>query len=70
MRLVPVSANGQPAFGVYLQHGDTYEAFAIQVLTMAPEGVSHVAMFFDLGLFVKFSLPGALPARDRAFAGK
>jgi RNA polymerase sigma-70 factor (ECF subfamily) len=70
MRLVPVSANGQPAFGVYLQRGDTYEAFAIQVLTMAPEGVSHVAMFFDLGLFVKFGLPGALPARDRAFAGK
>ena len=59
--LVPVSANGQPAFGLYMRQPDgTYSAFQLQVLTLSPGGVSHVGCFFDTTLFARFGLPDAL----------
>ncbi|MFI7443697.1 sigma-70 family RNA polymerase sigma factor [Nonomuraea indica] len=70
LRLVPAAANGQPAFGMYLLRGDLYHAFALPVLTLTSEGVSHVAMFFDLSLFDTFGLPRTLPAHARASTGK
>ncbi|GGO64845.1 sigma-70 family RNA polymerase sigma factor [Nonomuraea cavernae] len=70
LRLVPVAANGQPAFAVYFREGTGYHAFAVQVLTMTGEGVSHVVMFFDLDLFDTFGLPRTMPAADRASASK
>ncbi len=63
MRLVPTSANGQPAFGLYMRSEDgTFEPFHLQVLTIGRSGVSHVAAFFDVGLFARFGLPPRLPA--------
>ena len=64
MPMVATSANGQPAFGLYMREPDgSFAPFHLQVLTIDREGkVSHVAAFFDLGLFEKFGLPASLPA--------
>ncbi len=63
MRLVPTRANGQPAFGLYMRTPEgTFEPFHLQVLTLGRAGVSHVAAFFDVGLFAQFGLPPSLPA--------
>ncbi|AHH95196.1 sigma-70 family RNA polymerase sigma factor [Kutzneria viridogrisea] len=62
MRLIPTSANGQPAFGLYMRGEDgVHRAFNLPVLTVTAEGVSHVASFFDLSLFETFGLPLELP---------
>jgi len=60
MKLVPTRANGQYAFGLYMREGDTYRPFNLPVLTLSPEGVTHVACFFDLRLFETFGLPAYL----------
>jgi len=61
MRLVPTSANGQPAFGLYMRGEDgVHRPFNLPVLTLSPEGVTHVASFFDLRLFEVFGLPAVL----------
>ncbi|MEU8249914.1 sigma-70 family RNA polymerase sigma factor [Nonomuraea sp. NPDC048916] len=70
LRLVPVAANGQPAFGMYFREGATYDAFALHVLTVTGEGVSHVVMFFGAELFDTFGLSRTLPAGDRASTAK
>ncbi|MFI6788336.1 sigma-70 family RNA polymerase sigma factor [Nonomuraea sp. NPDC050383] len=70
LRLVPIAANGQPSFAVYFRQGDTYHAFSLMVLTLAAEGIRHVGMFFDVGLFDPFGLPPSLPAPEQASAGK
>lgn len=62
--MVPTSANGQPAFGLYMRGDDgVHRAFHLQVLDVTPAGVRHVAAFFDTSLFEKFGLPAVLPAR-------
>ncbi|MGZ4493311.1 MAG: sigma-70 family RNA polymerase sigma factor [Nocardioides sp.] len=63
MPMLPTTANGQPAFGLYMRTpaGD-FEAFQLQVLTLGPDGVEHVAAFFAPGLFELFGLPERLPA--------
>jgi RNA polymerase sigma-70 factor, ECF subfamily len=64
MRMVPTSANGQPAFGMYMRRPDgSYEPFQLHVLSVGAGGVSHAAVFFDLSLFPSFGLPAHLPAR-------
>jgi RNA polymerase sigma-70 factor (ECF subfamily) len=56
--MVPVGANGQPAFGLYMRQPDgTYAAFQLQVLTLGADHVARVAVFFDLSLFDRFGLP-------------
>jgi RNA polymerase sigma-70 factor, ECF subfamily len=59
--MVPVGANGQPAFGLYMRqpHG-TYAAFQLQVLTVSGNRVSRVGVFFDTRLFDRFGLPPVL----------
>jgi RNA polymerase sigma-70 factor, ECF subfamily len=64
MRLIPTTANGQPAFGLYMRGADgTYTPFSMPVLTIGPAGLTHVASFFDLRLFETFGLPASLAAR-------
>ena len=64
MPMVATTANGQPAFGLYMRQPDgTFTPFHLQVLTLDGSGaVSHVAAFFDLTLFETFGLPASLPA--------
>jgi RNA polymerase sigma-70 factor, ECF subfamily len=62
-RLLPTSANGQPAFAVYLREGDgVYRAHGIVVLSIAASLVTRVTMFMEPGLLATFGLPSALPA--------
>jgi RNA polymerase sigma-70 factor (ECF subfamily) len=68
MRMLPTSANGQPAYGLYLrQPSGDFRPFHLQVLTITDGAVSHVGAFFDLALFEKFGLPPVV--RDEDFAG-
>ena len=63
MRLVPTTANGQPAYGLYMRDDDgRLRAFQLQQLTVGPHGVTRVTAYFDLRLFDLFGLPMELPA--------
>jgi RNA polymerase sigma-70 factor (ECF subfamily) len=66
MRVIPTSANGQPAFGVYMRQPDGgYLPFQLPVLTLGSDGlIEHATVFFDLSLFEKFGLPASLPPAD------
>ena len=58
---MPVSANGQPAFAVYMRQPDgSHTAFQLQLPTVTAAGISHVACFFDTNLFARFGLPDTL----------
>jgi RNA polymerase sigma-70 factor, ECF subfamily len=66
LRTVPVEANGQPGFAVYILRDGGWHAFQLQVLTLGAAGISHATVFFDLSLFTTFGLPAALPAGRQA----
>ncbi len=63
MPMIPTTANGQPAFGLYMRtpEGD-FAPFHLQVLELAGDRVKHVGAFFDTSLFATFGLPVRLPA--------
>ena len=62
LRLVPVTANGQPGFAVYEREPDgTFRAHAIQVLTVTDTGITRIVAFADPALFNPFGLPQRLP---------
>jgi RNA polymerase sigma-70 factor (ECF subfamily) len=61
MRMVSTSANGQPAYGLYMLAEDgVHRPFQLHVLDVDARGVGHVACFFDLTLFDRFGLPDRL----------
>jgi RNA polymerase sigma-70 factor (ECF subfamily) len=69
LRLVPVMANGQPAFAVYRREkGGAYLAHAVQVLTVTAAGVARIVAFTDPGLFTLFGLPLQHTAADGSAA--
>jgi RNA polymerase sigma-70 factor (ECF subfamily) len=60
-RLLPTTANGQPAFAAYQRESDgVYRAHGIMVLTIAASLVTRTTMFMDPGLLATFGLPPAL----------
>ena len=60
-RLVLTSAGAQPAFGTYLWNGERWEAHAIDVLTLGPDGlISDITAFIDAAAFRRFGLPDEL----------
>jgi RNA polymerase sigma-70 factor (ECF subfamily) len=62
-RLLPTTANGQPAFAAYQRESDgVYRAHGIMVLTIAASLVARTTMFMDPALLATFGLPPALPA--------
>lgn len=64
MRMVRTSANGSPAFGLYmLDHDGVHRAFQLQHLTVTEGGVAAVTAWFDTSLFKRFGLPDELPPR-------
>jgi RNA polymerase sigma-70 factor (ECF subfamily) len=67
LRMVPTSANSQPAFGMYILRGDRFEPFQLQVIELRGAAISHVTAFFDLRLFPLFGLPSTLPVDTPAF---
>lgn len=67
MPMIATTANGQPAFGLYMRQPDgTFAPFHLQVLQIDGRGddlaVRHVTAFFDHALFPRFGLPDHLPA--------
>ncbi|HEX2315557.1 MAG TPA: sigma-70 family RNA polymerase sigma factor [Thermomonospora sp.] len=67
LRILRVSANGQPAFAQYLfdPADGRHHPFNLQVITLDGDRVVHAANFLDTGLFAVFGLPASLPARSR-----
>ncbi|MFE2886996.1 sigma-70 family RNA polymerase sigma factor [Streptomyces sp. NPDC059272] len=61
-RLVPTSANRQPAFALYWRAPDDTEVrrFAIGVLTVDDAAIIELAIFVDTPLFDRFALPATL----------
>jgi RNA polymerase sigma-70 factor (ECF subfamily) len=70
LAMIPVLANGQPAFAVYRRDREgVHRAHAIQVLTITGSRItgsriSGIVSFLDPGLFAAFSLPQVLAARQ------
>lgn len=61
-RMVPIRANGQQAFGLYMRGADgVHRAFQIQQLEIREGQVAHVVAYFDTSLFARFGLPEVLP---------
>jgi RNA polymerase sigma-70 factor (ECF subfamily) len=70
--LLPVEANGQPAFATYVRRPDgTLRAEFLQVLDVGPDGIEHVYAFVDPQVFALFGLrpsgdSGPVPSRAGA----
>src|SRR6478672_5581956 len=63
MPMLRTSANGQPAYGLYMRQPDGhFEPFQLQVLQIVGGRVKHVVAFFEPELFETFGLPATLPA--------
>lgn len=59
----PAPANGQPGFGLYRRNdAGQYEAYGIQVVTLAGEEIADITTFRDPRLLAHFGLPPTLPA--------
>ncbi|MGH8827958.1 MAG: sigma-70 family RNA polymerase sigma factor [Jiangellaceae bacterium] len=70
MPMVPTTANGQPAFGMYLRSDDgTFRPFQLHVLALGVHAVHHVTSFFDTDLFATFGLPATLSAKLQPISG-
>jgi RNA polymerase sigma-70 factor (ECF subfamily) len=66
MPMIRTSANGQPAFGLYMRAPDgDFVPFHLQVLDLDGDTVRHVGAFFEVSLFETFGLPARLPADHR-----
>ncbi len=63
LRMLPTSANGQPAFAVYEFSGADrrWNANSIHVLTLENDAICGVTLFLDPHLFHDFGLPQFLP---------
>jgi RNA polymerase sigma-70 factor, ECF subfamily len=61
-RLIPTSANRQPAFALYFRAADVaeFQPFGIGVLTVDREAISELALFADPSLFERFGMPKTL----------
>lgn len=62
-RLVPVRANGQPAFGCYLKdpHVPVARAYGLIVLALRGDRVAAITGFADTSVFGPFGLPAHPP---------
>jgi RNA polymerase sigma-70 factor, ECF subfamily len=63
MRLIPTRANGQPAFGHYIEdsHAPVFRLSGIIVLTVRDSGISGLTRFRGTAIAKQFGLPRTLP---------
>jgi RNA polymerase sigma-70 factor (ECF subfamily) len=58
LRLIVVTANGQPAFASCVRERDgTYHAHAVTLPTLAGTGIARIITFRQPGMFGPFGLP-------------
>ncbi|MFD9961250.1 sigma-70 family RNA polymerase sigma factor [Amycolatopsis sp. NPDC058986] len=61
-RMLPVSANGQPAAMAYrLGEDGAHHVYGVAVLTTSPAGLARITVFGDPGLAARFGCPDTLP---------
>ena len=60
MKMLPVQANGQPGFALYILAEGEWKAFQLQVLTLRQGKIAHATVFFDQSLFTTFGMPLSL----------
>lgn len=56
-RMVPLTANGQPAFACYAPGTDGAVPHSLQVFDVAPEGVTRVTVFYDQAMMLRRGIP-------------
>jgi hypothetical protein len=63
LRVVPIRANAQPAFGCYLPdpHAAIARPYGLIVLTLEGDAITAITWFADTGVFRHFGLPRTLP---------
>jgi RNA polymerase sigma-70 factor, ECF subfamily len=63
LRVVPTRANGQPAFGCYVddRHAPIARAVRFLVLTLDGDQISAMTFFSETSIFAHFGLPRTLP---------
>jgi RNA polymerase sigma-70 factor (ECF subfamily) len=67
-RMLPTTANGQPAAAAYRRSEDgTYQAFAVVVLTTTTTGIARIALFNDPSSFATYGLPPTQPSGARRY---
>ncbi len=61
-RLIPTRANGQPAYGCYLEdgHAPVFRAHGLIVLTLEGERISAITRFTDNSILSRFGFPRTL----------
>jgi RNA polymerase sigma-70 factor (ECF subfamily) len=71
IHVVPTRANGQPAFGCYVDdpYASVARPFSFLVLTLDGERISAITAFVDTSLFAHFGLPRTLP-RSRSLVSR
>jgi RNA polymerase sigma-70 factor (ECF subfamily) len=68
-RMLPTTANRQPAAAAYLRDADgTHRAFGIAVLTTTSTGIARIVVFGEPDLVTSFGLPPVHPARTSSGA--
>lgn len=61
-RMLPTSANGQPAAASYRRGpAGRHEAFGIAVLTLGTDGIRRIVVFDDPELVTTFGFPAVIP---------
>ncbi len=65
-RMLPASANGQPAVAAYYRGADgAYRPYGVVVLTATTDGISRITSFGDPGLVTAFGFPATPPPASR-----
>jgi RNA polymerase sigma-70 factor (TIGR02960 family) len=67
-RIVPTRANGQPAFGFYVddRYAPVARPWGLVVLTLDGQQISAITFFSDTSVFAHFGLPRTLPGAGTA----
>ena len=71
-RLIPTRANGQPAYGCYVQdaYAPVCRAHGLMVLTLEGGQISAITRFVDNSILTRFGLPRTLPTAPRTAPGR
>lgn len=67
-RMLPTTANDQPAAVTYRLTGGAHRAYGLAVLTVTATGIAKITVFGEPSLVRRFGFPDVLPPRARSSA--